>query len=280
MEKNKLKSCLKYCGGKTKLLPYISEHIPLVEFKNYFEPFVGGGSVVLDIYSKKLSIENYNISDINYNLINCYKVIKERLQELLEELGNEKYKNQSSSFSIHRDRFNEIKFNVPYDLEVEQAALFIYLNKCCFNGMYRVNKSDKFNVPFGKMKNPLICDIITLTNLSNALQHINILHCNFKDTLNTIKEGDFVYLDPPYHKTFTDYTSNSFGENEQKELKIFIDKLTEKGVYVLLSNSATDFIKNLYSNYTIINISTKYSLGGKGSNRALDKQEVLIKNYI
>lgn len=283
MKEVRLKSCLKYCGGKAKLLPRIMEHLP-ADFHNYFEPFVGGASVVLGIMSKDIKDEynrEYTISDINGDLINCYNVIKSRLPELLTELGDEKYKNETNSFYLHRIRFNQIKFNANDEDKVECAALFIYLNKCCFNGMHRQNSKGMFNVPFGKMKNPLICDTETLSNISNAFEKTGITSCSYKEILEETGKCDLVYLDPPYHGTnmFTDYTNNVFGENEQRELKLFVDELTSKGVYVILSNSATDFIKELYSDYNIINLTTKYSLGGKNADRG-EKQEVLITNFM
>jgi len=271
---SKLKPFIKYTGGKTKLLSSITPHFPK-EFNNYYEPFVGGGSVFLELFN---ITDNINISDINQNLINCYTIIKNNLQDLLLELKKPHYTNISEQYYTNRNRFNEIKNNNDYI--IEQVALFIYLNKTSYNGMYRENQSGKFNVPFGKMKNPVICDELLLTYLSNKFQNKNInIHCyDYKNILPFVKENDFVYLDPPYDEVFTNYTSNIFHKNEQQHLKQFIDTLTEKNVKFVLSNSATDFIKNLYKNYTIVNITTKYSIGGKNADRGL-KNEVLIKNF-
>jgi len=256
---NKLKPFIKYCGGKSRLLPYIFEHLPdLTTINNYFEPFVGGGSVFFGFYSNDKYHNykrQYTISDINNNLINCYEIIKNNINQLIIELKKDIYKNEKTNYYTCRNRFNQIKFNSSNELSVEKAALFIYLNKCGYNGMYRENSKGEFNIPFGKMNNPKIIDEITLMNIHN-----------------------FVYRAPPYHNTFTDYTNNKFGEVEQTNLKHFIDKLTEKGVKVMLSNSATQFIKDLYCNYKQINITTKYSLGGKGADRG-DKQELIIINY-
>lgn len=273
------KPVIKWAGGKTKLLPYIIENLPSKEFKNYFEPFVGGASVIIEILSKDKTYKcnrEYTISDINESLINLYNVIKHNLNDLILELNNEKYTNTLNNYNTNRNRFNEIKFD--NNNLIEKAALFVFLNKCGYNGMYRENQSGKYNIPFGKMKNPKICDNIVLNNFSTIMKDVNIECCEYQDILELTQKDDLVYLDPPYHNTFTDYTSNKFGEEEQHELKLFVDKLTERGVNVMMSNSATDFIKDLYKNYTIVNITTKYSLGGKGADRG-EKQEVLIKNY-
>ena len=275
----KLKPFIKYCGGKSRLFPYIIENLPSTEIKNYFEPFVGGGSVFFGFFCKDNQyncIRNYTISDINDNLINCYEVIKTNVEELIEELSKDKYQNESDTYYVCRKRFNEIKFNDVNN--VEKAALFIYLNKCGYNGMYRENSKGEFNIPFGKMKNPVICDTKLLKNINKSLKDVHIACVEYQDILELTEINDFVYMDPPYHGTFTDYTCNTFGENEQIQLKLFVDKLTQRGVKVMVSNSATDFIKDLYKDYNQINLTIKYSLGGKGADRG-DKQEVLIKNY-
>lgn len=275
----KIKPFIKYCGGKTKLLPNIMENIP-VKYNTYFEPFVGGGSVIFELinnFTDSPSEASLYISDINRNLIQCYNIIKNNVDKLIVELSKTEYKNEKDVYLQKRERYNVIKFSEDENV-IEQVALFIYLNKCGYNGMHRLNKAGKFNIPFGSMKNPTICDDILLKGISEKLKNVNISCNSYQAILELTSKDDLVYLDPPYHDTFTDYTNNVFGEQQQCELKVFVDKLTEKGVNVILSNSATEFIKDLYKNYTIINLTTKYSLGGKGANRG-DKQEVLIKNY-
>lgn len=282
MNEYRIKPFIKYCGGKTKLLSYIIENLPQQQFNNYFEPFIGGGSVLFELISKDINNKynrKYTISDINDNLINCYEVIKTNLQELIIELNKQDiYENVSDKYYNARKRFNEIKFSNDNNFSIEKAALFIYMNKCGYNGMYRENLQGIYNIPFGKMKNPKICDIQTLTNVSNSLKNVHIACCEYNNILELVEKNDFVYLDPPYHDTFTDYTNNRFAENEQKQLKEFVDILTQKGVYVMLSNSATNFIKDLYKSYKQINLTIKYSLGGKGADRG-NKQELLILNY-
>lgn len=275
---SKLKPFIKYCGGKAKLLPYIVENLPEVKFKNYYEPFVGGGSVFYNIYTLYNNDITYTISDINDSLMNCYDKIKTSVDEVINELRKEIYKNDITSYYDRRKRYNELKYLTTDDVLIEKVALFIYLNKCGYNGMYRENLKGEFNIPFGRMKNPKICDEELLRIVSDSLRNVNIGCCEYNDILNVIEKGDFVYLDPPYHETFTDYTNNKFREDEQKKLKLFVDTLKDKGVYIMLSNSATNFIKDLYKDYKQINLTTKYSLGGKGANRG-DKEELLILNY-
>jgi DNA adenine methylase len=276
---DKFKPFIKYCGGKTRLLSYIIENLPNKQFNNYFEPFVGGGSVLFELLNKDLQYNcqrSYTISDINENLINCYEVIKNNSDELINELDKDIYKNLSDNYYICRQRFNDMKFK-EVNL-IEKAALFIYLNKCGYNGMYRENSKGQYNIPFGKMKNPKICDTNVLRKDSEGLKNVHIACCEYNSILELVEKNDFVYLDPPYHETFTDYTNNKFNEEEQIQLKKFVDDLSEKGAFVMLSNSATDFIKELYKDYKQINLTTKYSLGGKGADRG-DKQELLIVNY-
>lgn len=271
---------IKWVGGKSKLLPHIIENLPANGFNNYYEPFVGGASVVLEIRKENkdtVGTQRYTVSDINNSLINTYQVVKGDLGNLIVELSKEEYSNTSESYTSKKTRFNEIKFDLENN-KVERAALFIYLNKCGFNGMYRENKSGQYNIPFGKMKAPKICDKEVLSNFHNAMRDVTIMCCEYQNILGTVEKDDFVYLDPPYHDLFTDYTKNAFGEKEQQELKLFVDTLTAKGVYVMISNSATDYIKELYSDYTINILTTSYSLGGKNADRG-KKSEVLITNY-
>ena len=277
---SKLKPFIKYCGGKAKLLPYIIENLPKVKFKNYYEPFVGGGSVFFNIYNIYNKDVTYTISDINDCLMNCYDNIKNNVDKVINELKKDVYKNNTVSYYDRRKRYNELKCTILNDSNtlIEKVALFIYLNKCGYNGMYRENLKGEFNIPFGKMKNPKICDEELLRVVSESLINVNLGCCEYSDIINVVEKGDFVYLDPPYHETFTDYTNNKFGEDEQKKLKIFVDTLTDKGVYIMLSNSATSFIKDLYKNYKQINLTTKYSLGGRGADRG-NKEELLIINY-
>lgn len=262
------KPIVKWIGGKNKISKKILQEFPR-QFTKYFEPFAGGACIGLKVQQ---SVPKY-FSDINSKLINCYNVVKNDVEALIIELNcAEKYANTREHYEIIREEFN----NFEGSNSTRLAAQFIYLNKCCFNGMYRENKSGKFNVPFGKMKNPLICDSELLRNVSRFLQNVDI-SCSDYGSINP-KEGDLVYFDPPYFDTFSDYSSDGFSETDHVNLKNFVDTLTSRGVLVILSNSCTDFIKELYSEYHQIIVETNYSVSAKLSGRN-KVQEILIKNF-
>lgn len=265
-EKINVKPFLKWAGGKAKLSDIILNNFPET-YNNYHELFIGGGA----IFFKVLALgKKCFISDINSDLINCYSIIKNRVEDLIIELRKESYSNDKESYLKNREKFNEDSASNP----IVRCALFIYLNKCCFNGLYRVNNSGKFNVPFGDMKNPTICDDLLLREISNSITDVQLEVCSFLDA-KEICPGDLVYLDPPYHGTFSGYQQSKFEETEHINLKNYVDILTKNGVKVVISNSSTDFIKNLWSEYKLIEIDSRYTVG---KNRSISK-ELLIKNF-
>lgn len=271
-----IKPFISYAGGKTKLLPQILKLLPQ-RINHYFEPFVGGGSVFMAFINNNINCNGFTITDINQRLINCYQVIKNNVEDLINELHKDNYKNELPFFIKNKDRFNE---DSPKS-SVEEAALFIYLNKCCFNGLYRENSSGKFNVAFGTMKNSTIYDDTLLRNISSALQinNVDIHWADYSQILDVVEEGDFVYMDPPYDNTFTDYTQNKFDKSNQLQVKAFFDELTKKNVKCMLSNSSTDFINDLYKDYNIHKVYAKYSINRNGEERKNLKEEVIIINY-
>ena len=278
MKKNKLVTpFLKWVGGKRQLIPVINESISKnFTNHNYYEPFVGGGAILFHLYPKKAVI-----NDFNEELINVYKTIKENPEELITDLRT--HKNDPDYFYDIRalDRKNDfLKLS-----DIKRASRVIYLNKTCYNGLYRVNSSGEFNSPFGRYKNPNIVNESTIRAVSNYLNdnNITILNGDFEDALKGIKKGDFVYFDPPYHpvsasSNFTGYVQGGFLESDQKRLKDLCDKLHDKGVKFLLSNSATQFIKNLYKDYTIRYVKANRAINSNAKKRG-EIDEVLIKNY-
>lgn len=267
---------VKWVGGKRQLLNEISKHLP-DSFSTYYEPFIGGGALLFHLQPQKAVINDYNLE-----LINLYNVIKQSPEELINDL--KKHKNDKEYFytirEIDRNVRNYAKLN-----NIERASRIIFLNKTCFNGLFRVNNSGEFNSPFGKYKNPNIADEITIRAVSDYLNknNIRILNSDYADSLSNIKKGAFVYFDPPYDpvsdsSNFTGYTKNGFNKDEQKRLKDICDKLNKKGIKFLLSNSSTDYIRDLYKNYKIITIKAKRSINSKSNGRG-DVEEVLIKNY-
>lgn len=275
--KNKLVApVLKWVGGKRQLLAEIEKYFP-EKYSTYYEPFVGGGAVLFHLQPKKAVL-----NDVNNELINLYQVIKDDVESLIEDLR--KHKNESEYFyEIRKKDRDEKVYNSLTN--VQKASRVIFLNKTCYNGLYRVNNSGEFNTPFGKYKNPDIVNEITLRAVSRYFNENKIIFkCgDFEDALKGIRKGAFVYLDPPYDpvsdsSNFTGYAKGGFDREEQIRLKELCDKLNEKGVKFLLSNSATPFIKELYEGYTVKIIKAKRAINSKGDKRG-DVDEVLVMNY-
>lgn len=276
MKKNKLIApFLKWVGGKRQLMPAIKKLIPK-NYTNYYEPFIGGGAVLFDLQPK-----NAVINDFNEELINVYQTIKENPEELISDLKT--HKNESDYFYNLRALDREDNFE---DLSnIKKASRVIYLNKTCYNGLYRVNNSGEFNSPFGRYKNPNIVNETTIRAVSKYLNtnKITILNGDFEEALKGIKKGAFVYFDPPYHpvsasSNFTGYVQGGFDMYEQVRLRDLCNKLNEKGINFLLSNSATQFIEDLYKDYKISYVKANRSINSNAKKRG-EIDEVLIRNY-
>ncbi len=281
-KKENPKPFVKWVGGKRQLAKQFRDLdlYPPDEFNpetgTYFEPFVGGGAMFFDLLPKKAIL-----SDLNSELTTAFNIIKENVLDLIKALRKHKQKNNKEYFLKVRAQ------NIAKLSNLEIAARFIYLNRTCFNGMYRVNKSGGFNVPFGKYENPLICDEKNLLKINEKLKGIKILNEDYKKALEKAKKGDFVYFDPPYYpinatSSFTSYTKEGFLKKEQTELRDTFLKLHKKGCFVMLSNSDTPFIKNLYSNLdkkiSINNIYASRAINSNASKRGKIK-EVVVINY-
>lgn len=277
--KNKPKPFIKWVGGKRQLLKQFRERnlYPPEKFdpiKNtYFEPFLGGGAVFFDLIPKKAIL-----SDLNKELVITYNVIKSDVEKLIKSL--KKHKNEKDYFLEIRSK-DSTKLN-----EIERASRFIFLNKTAFNGLYRVNSKGGFNVPFGKYSNPTICDEDNLRKVSEVLKNVKIINESYKHVLNKAKKGDFIYFDPPYYpinktSSFTSYTSEEFLDKEQKELRDIFVELHKRGCYVMLSNSDTEFINDIYSDIKGVKINKVFAtraINSKGDGRGKIK-EVLVTNY-
>ncbi len=268
-EAKDLRPILKWVGGKRQILDKI---IPLIPpyFNSYFEPFAGGLALCLALKPHKAYI-----NDLNADLITFYSSVKnypEKLILLIKRLKNDKetfYKIRS----LDRNPYYQ------YIDDVFKSARFYYLNKTAYNGLYRVNSKGEFNAPFGNYKNFNI-DEENLLNISSYFKKnkIKFSSLDFGKVLSKAKENDFVYLDPPYYDTYTQYTKGQFGKDEQIRLKKWCDKLNQKGVKFLLSNSDTDFIKELYKDYQIEIVKVKRYINCDGKNRS-NFTEVLVRNY-
>lgn len=272
-----VKPYLKWVGGKRQLLEDIRPFVP-EKFKTYYEPFIGAGAVLFDIQPKKAVI-----NDFNAQLITTYRVIKENVEELIELLKKHKESNTSEFFYTIRELDRDIEaFSKLTDVEI--AARFIYMNKTCYNGLYRVNSQGLFNVPYGKYKNPMICDEPVLRAVSHYLSSNDIeLHTgDFSSILSKADKNSFVYFDPPYHShndsNFTGYQAGGFNEDEQIRLRDTFVELSKKGVKCLLSNGDTPFIRELYKDFTVVTVKAKRAVNSDASGRG-DVNEVLVRNY-
>ncbi len=276
----KYQSFIKWVGGKRGLLKQLLPLFPK-EFKNYHEPFLGGGAVFFELYSLGyLKNKKIYLSDINSELINAYNVVKNSPIELISNL--EIYKEKHSKEFYYKIRALDREDGFLKMNELKRATRFIYLNKTCFNGLYRVNKKGYFNTPIGNYKNPNIADRDTILSASEALQNAIISNKPFSEIVNNVNKDDLVYFDPPYYplnntSNFTSYDSNCFLENEQFELFELFNKLSEKCVKVVKNNSDTDFIKELYQKYDINIVSANRFINSKSSGRG-KINEVIITN--
>ena len=298
MSKTKLKPFLKWAGGKSQLLEEIQKHYPCglgTVIKKYAEPFIGGGAVFFDILNN-YELEALYISDTNAELINVYCQIKDNVGKLLQMLNTFQgeylpldTESRKEYYYAKRERFNTLKRD--HSLSAETAALFIFLNKTCFNGLYRVNKQGKFNVPYGKYANPRICDEEGLKSASKALKKADILCGDYLLVLEHYAEaGDFVFLDPPYlpiseYADFKRYTKEQFYEEDHIELAKIIMRLQERGCHIILTNSNHPLVHELYAPFTIDVIQTKRQISCNGSTRKGEdvivtippKQQTLVK---
>lgn len=293
-----VKPFVKWAGGKNSLIPQLTKYYP-VELKNgnierYVEPFVGGGAVLLDILQKYEVKEAYAF-DINKDLINCYNVIKQNVEALIQELDKKEKDflmldsdNRQKYFYDIRTEYNSYSLND--ELNIKRASEFIFLNRTCFNGLYRVNKDGKFNVPCGKYKNPTICDSNNLRNLSKLIQNVTFEYGDYRKSEDLITENTFVYFDPPYRPLsvtsgFTSYTKEDFNDENQKELAQYYNQLNLKNAKLMLSNSnpknvneEDNFFDTIYDGFIINEVSAKRMINSNAKGRG-EISELLITNY-
>lgn len=273
------KPFLKWVGGKRALAPEIIARMP-EKFNNYFEPFVGGGALFFELKKRgMLEGKKSYLFDANKELINTYNTVKNNPYELIEILREFQHKHSHDFY--YQTRAMDREENFSQLSKVIRSARFIYLNKTCFNGLYRVNSKGFYNVPMGRYKNPTICDENLIHCASQALQDTEVLHVDFAKVLDFAKKGDFVYFDPPYYpltptSSFTSYNQDTFFEDEQKRLFNTFEKLAKKGLHVMLSNSDTTFIKELYKDYKIDFVEMNRFINSKSGGRGKIK-EILIR---
>lgn len=277
--RTKLKPFTKWTGGKRQLLEVLTANMP-EEYETYYEPFIGGGALFFE-----LQPSNAVINDLNSDLVRTYETIKNNVEELIDHLYIHDEHNAKEYYydirSMDRDgRYDEMS-------DAEKAARLMYMLRVNFNGLYRVNSKGQFNTPYGKYKNPKIVDEDLLYSISHYLNNnnVSILNKSFEEALKTAKEGDFIYLDPPYvplsaSSSFTAYTSEGFGYEEQVLLRDTFVELDKRGCYVMLSNSSAELVYDLYKDYsdTTIEVGATRMINSNAKKRGVVK-ELLIKNY-
>lgn len=292
------KPFVKWAGGKGQLLKELQQYYPFTngKIKKYAEPFVGGGAVLFDILNK-YDLDEVYVGDTNKELINTYYVIRDNIDDLVDMLlqfQNEflplETEKRKTYYMNKRERFNELISLQTKNGSIEKAALMIFLNKTCFNGLYRVNKKGAFNVPMGAYKNPLICDELNLRAVSEKLQNVTIVCGDYKEAADFIDKDTFVYFDPPYRPltataSFTAYTENLFSDKEQIELARFVDEMNKKGSKIVVSNSDPkntneddNFFDDIYATHNIKRVEATRTINSNSEARGKIK-ELLISNF-
>lgn len=277
MENKKLSPFLKWAGGKRQLLDKIIDRMP-IDYNNYYEPFIGGGALLFELQPGKAII-----NDINTSLINTYRTIADRPHEFIStvmELDSKIPKDGKTYYYLLRERYNNKLIKEEYDTEL--AALFIFLNKHCFNGLYRVNGKGLFNVPYNNSKRESINNE-SIMAVSEFLENVKIMQGDFEKACNNAQKGDFVFFDSPYAPlnptSFKSYTKEGFDIESHKRLADLFERLTDKGCYCMLTNHNTDFINDLYGDkgYKMDVVRVKRMINSNASKRV--GEEVIIYNY-
>ena len=272
------KPFVKWAGGKRQIMPEIKKYLP-EDYKTYYEPFVGGGAVFFELAPKKAVLNDYN-----KELMNVFECIKDevKFEKMCNELNHHETNHSEDYYYEIRDKDRDkSKFNKLADYK--RAARTIYLNKACFNGLYRVNSKNEFNVPFGKKNkvNTYEGQNLGIVHCILNFNDIELMSCDFEDSVKKAKKGDFIYLDPPYDSdttTFNDYTENGFGKEEQKRLAEVFKNLDKRGCYVMLSNHNTKLINELYKDFNKHVIKAQRNINANGQKRG-KIEEVIITNY-
>lgn len=271
---------LKWPGGKKRVLPEINKYVPNL-YNTYYEPFLGGAAVFLNIKPQKAVI-----SDTNWELINLYTIVKANPTELIEELSKPFYENSKEQYQKVRNLDREETYNSLTN--IQKAARTLYLNKTCFNGLYRVNSKNQYNTPYGYYTNPTIVNKPLITEIHKIFNNENItmLHNDYLTTLNTVTgDSNFVYLDPPYipltaTSAFTAYTKDKFNESNQRELADTAQELNNNGNYVLLSNSDTELTREIFKDFILAPIQVQRSVSANKTSRVKAKELLIIGKHL
>jgi DNA adenine methylase len=271
---------LKWAGGKGQLLDQYEPYFPQTPLRGYYEPFVGSGAVFFRLCERGL-FESCYLSDLNSELLTCYRVVRDHVEDLITRLHEHKAHHNLDYYYATRSRDRDPSW--ANASPIERAARLIYLNKTCYNGLWRVNQQGFFNVPMGRYVNPDIANVDRLRAASHALQDVELAVADFEAVTEQARSGDFVYFDPPYHPlsktaSFTSYAREDFGEDDQRTLARVFAELDRRGCRVMLSNSDTPFVRELYGDYRIETVTARRAINSaKGKRGAIT--EVVVVNY-
>ena len=280
----RLSPFVKWAGGKSQLLSQFQPYFP-ARFERYIEPFVGGGAVFFHLHTQgRLRAKEIVLIDHLEELINCYLAVQSQVEALIEELR------QHEPHKLDADYYYQVRAwdrrpGYPRRSDVERAARFLFLNRTCYNGLYRVNRKGQFNVPFGRHDNPAVCNAANLRAASQALQGVILESGDFTRCLEWAYPGDLVYLDPPYHPlsntaSFTSYTSTAFDAQDQRRLAHLFRQLDGQGCQVMLSNSCTPLIRELYQGYEQIQVQATRAISSKGDQRGAITELLVLNRHV
>jgi DNA adenine methylase len=275
---------VKWAGGKARLLSQFEPYFP-TRLTRYIEPFVGGGAVFFHLYRQgRLRGKEVVLIDSLEELINCYQVVRDQPEALVAELGRHEAGKTDRGY-YYRVRAWDRQPGYAQRGEVERAARFLYLNHTCYNGLYRVNRRGEFNVPFGRYRNPTVCDAANLRAASHALQGVRLLAADFERCLEVAQAGDFLYLDPPYHPlsataSFTSYTAGDFDVEDQQRLAEVFRQLDRRGCQVMLSNSSTPLIEELYAGYQQVRVRAVRPISARADRRGAITELLALNDYV
>lgn len=266
---------IKWAGGKGRMISHIAPRIP-DKFGRYFEPFLGGGAVFFEL-SREKRIKRAILGDMNPELMNAYRTVKDNVEDLISELCEGGYSYTKENYLSVR------KWDTEVLSDVRRAARFVFLNRTCFNGLYRVNRKGGFNVPFGKYENPVVCDAVNLRSVSAALSKTRLVEKSFDYVAREARAGDVVYMDPPYYplsgtSKFVSYTEGGFGLEEHTRLSIVFRQLADKGVTAILSNSFCPTTVSLYRDFEILELTGSRNVGGPADYRQPVREIMVVAN--
>jgi DNA adenine methylase len=272
---------LKWAGGKGQLLKQYEPFFPVEPMRQYYEPFAGSSAVFFHLRGRRL-FQQYILSDANPELINCYLAVRDHLDQLIDQLRIHQELHDREHYYAMRDKDRDPDWH-EQATPIERAARLIYLNKTCYNGLWRVNSQGYFNVPMGSYKKPDIANVGRLCAASFALQGVQFATRDFSDVLDTAQPGDFVYFDPPYvplsaTSNFTSYAADDFGPTEQRRLRDVFVGLDRKGVRIMLSNSDTELVRNLYQRFRVGTVTASRRINSNAGKRG-EVSEIVVTNY-